>query len=207
MSSTISAPVPSGWYPDPGGERQWRVWTGETWSSLTRPYGDSVVVPSLPGSLALVTALHRLLRYGIVALYAGLGLIVSVSAHWPGTARPISSMLASTLLDTGVAMLIMGSVAYALAGRALEGRVTPWNVTPVVNALAVSAFVTQRLNGRFMARRMVSEAVLLMLFVTQAHLFVWLGIAPTVIVLAESKSLDLLIQQLAGTSRAPESAP
>jgi len=85
MSLPTSRGVPPGWYPDPGGARQWRVWTGTTWSELTRPYGAPVLEVPLSSSLGLVNSLHRLTRYGVVDLYAGIGLIVSMLAHWPGT--------------------------------------------------------------------------------------------------------------------------
>lgn len=67
MSSPSPSTVPPGWYPDPSGERQWRVWTGMQWSDLTRPYRASAAT-SVANDLALITALHRLVRYGIVGV-------------------------------------------------------------------------------------------------------------------------------------------
>src|SRR5271156_4433898 len=77
VSLTSSSTVPPGWYPDPGGARQWRVWTGSTWSELTRPYGPATApaaAPATPGvasSLALIDGLNRLVRYGTLALFTG----------------------------------------------------------------------------------------------------------------------------------------
>jgi hypothetical protein len=31
--------TPEGWYPDPGGQSQWRRWEGTTWGTDTMPYG------------------------------------------------------------------------------------------------------------------------------------------------------------------------
>src|SRR5580692_5309378 len=59
---SLSSPydVPPGWYPDPSGTRQWRVWTGTTWSEVTRSYGedDAVGAPRFTASLGLVLALR-----------------------------------------------------------------------------------------------------------------------------------------------------
>ncbi|MEO9181652.1 MAG: DUF2510 domain-containing protein, partial [Acidimicrobiales bacterium] len=86
MSFLPPTAPPPGWYPDPAGSRQWRVWTGLQWSSVTRSYGEPVAPRSLVADLPLIQALHRLVRYGIVGDYAGIGILVSILAHWPGTA-------------------------------------------------------------------------------------------------------------------------
>src|SRR5271155_4319368 len=80
--SLSSAPVPSGWYPDPSGARQWRVWTGTQWSELTRPYGEVAPAPSIATDLSLIQALHRLVRYGA----PGLGVVRRLRVQRRGSA-------------------------------------------------------------------------------------------------------------------------
>jgi hypothetical protein len=50
VSISATSPIPPGWYPDPAGARQWRVWTGTTWSDATRPYGERVDAARPAGS-------------------------------------------------------------------------------------------------------------------------------------------------------------
>jgi hypothetical protein len=208
VSLTSPGSVPRGWYPDPGGERQWRVWTGEQWSEMTRPYGEPAQpVTSLVESLPLLRALHRLARYGIVALFAGLGIVVSFLAHWPGTAHPTSLVVAMTGFDAGLALLIIGSVSYAVCVRELIGRWTLVALVPGVNVVAASGLVQQRLVDRFMVRRMVSEAALLALFAVQGHAQPWLGIVPAYVALNHLLSVQTLSSRLAGAATTAPGAP
>ena len=129
--SLSPSPVPSGWYPDPSGERQWRVWTGREWSELTRPYGEAAPAPSIVADLPLIQALHRLVRYGIVGDFAGMSIFVSVLAHWPGTAHPVSEWFAVAACNVAVALVLVGSACFAFAGsrarRSLDALgVRPW---------------------------------------------------------------------------------
>ncbi|MGH9020334.1 MAG: DUF2510 domain-containing protein, partial [Acidimicrobiales bacterium] len=93
--------TPPGWYPDPSGEPRWRVWNGLDWSDVTRDYagGD---VDATPWPVAL--AVHRVARYGVAGVFAGLGLAVSVGAHWPGSAHPLNAVVAPTLLAVALTM-------------------------------------------------------------------------------------------------------
>ena len=202
MSVTSADSPPPGWYPDPGGERQWRVWSGERWSNLTRPYGEASR-PSLAASLDAVQALHRLVRYGVVALFAGLGLVVSVLAHWPGTAHPMGQSLATVLSYGGVALFAFGTVCYAFALRALEGRWTIFAFVPGVNIVALSGLMTLRVGGRSPLVRVTSEIVLLTLFVAQSHSQVWLGIAPALVALDHARWSDALARRMSGPTLTP----
>lgn len=206
MSLTSPGSVPPGWYPDPSGQRRWRVWTGTIWSEVTREYGERVTTKPLVDALALIRALDRLIRYGIVAVFAGLGLLMSVLAHWPGTAQPINSALAMTLSDAGVTLLLIGSVCYAFAVRELEGRWTVLALTPVLNVVAVSGLVSQRITGRRPTRRIISETVLLGLFVTLSHVHPWLGIAPVLIATDHLRWTSVLIDSLSGSAKSPSDA-
>lgn len=194
MSSPIDLP-PSGWYPDPAGDRQWRVWTGAQWSELTRPYGDVVAAPSVESDLALIQALHRLLRYGIAGDFAGISILVSVLAHWPGTAHPVTQWFGVAACNVALALVLIGSACFAFAARALVGHWTPWALIPGVNLFAVNAVVTRRLGGRPL-RRVGAEAVLMILFVAQFHAEMWLCVAPAVVALGQSQWIATFIDQL-----------
>jgi len=205
---SISAPgyVPPGWYPDPSGERAWRVWTGSAWSELTRPYGEPVVqVPLLP-SLALIQALHRLRRYGIVAVLSGIGLIVSVLAHWPGTDQPTPLWFAVTATDTGVALVLIGTVLFAFAFRELVGHWTPLAFLPGLNMLATGALVFRRLGHRSPGLRVVTQALLIALFVANAHSQPWLGVALVIVAIDQMQWTSALVERLAGPATLPSSS-
>ncbi|MDE3064376.1 MAG: hypothetical protein KGJ36_01745 [Acidobacteriota bacterium] len=199
-------PVPSGWYPDPGGERQWRVWTGREWSSATRPYGERATPGAAVESLHLVTAVHRLVRYGVVAVFAGLGLLVSVAAHWPGSAHPMDAGVATTLLSAALAMLAIGVVTYALAGRELVGRWAPSLLVPGVNVLVVSTLVSSHLGERGALRRMGVDAALLALFVLQSGAHPYLAVIPAMVTFDLTTALERLGHQLVGLMPARPSA-
>jgi hypothetical protein len=204
VSLTSSSTVPPGWYPDPSGARQWRVWTGSTWSELTRPYGPASApaaaqaTPAVVSSLALIDGLNRLVRYGTLALFTGLGLVVSVFAHWPGTAHPTPLWFAMTALDTGLGLLVIGSACYGWAARLLQGHWSIEALLPGVNVLMVSALVTQRLGGRSPLWRVVSETILLALFVVQSHAEPWLAIAPALVALDHMRWTSSLLDRLVG---------
>ena len=189
---TPATPTPPGWYPDPGGERRWRVWTGAEWSETTRPY-DTRPYDTRPTSAATyATAPTYLRRYGVMSLFAGLGLLVSVLAHWPGTAHPSPVWFAFAASDLAVGLLTLGSVLYALGARALLQRWTPAAVVPGLNVLFVSGLLGEALEGRWPTRRVVSEAIILILFVAEAHAQAWLAIAPVLVGLTHLGALDAL---------------
>lgn len=207
MNSTASDATPPGWYPDPASERQWRVWTGDRWSELTRPYGPVDSPSNVGGDLELIKALYRLVRYGIVAVFTGLGVFVSVLAHWPGTAHPVTHTFAAIGIDAGLTLLVLGTASFALGARELEGRWTVWAVIPGVNIVVVNALITQRLGGRPL-QRVGAEVVLLMLFVDRFHVQPWLCIAPVIAAVGQLVWTSSLIDQLSGSaSLAPPVAP
>ena len=199
MSSSLPSAIPPGWYPDPAGARQWRVWTGERWSELTRPFGEPRDPSDLLGNLPLVQALHRVVRYGVAGFYAGLGLVVGILAHWPGTAHPAARWFANTTLFAGVALMLLGLVPFAFAAKELRGRWSLWSLVPGVNVMAVSGWVTERLGGQ-PVRRAVTETVLLVLFISQFRSQPWLAIAPVLLAIGLGRSSEALVDQLVGRS-------
>jgi hypothetical protein len=206
---SLSSPydVPPGWYPDPAGERQWRVWTGTAWSEVTRPYGDisAVPAPRFAPSLTLVLALRRVLTTGIVGVLGGLGLLVSVLAHWPGTAHPTPEWFAVAATGVASLLLLVGSVVCAFGVKELEGRWSLEAVIPGVNLFVASALVTRRLGSRRMWR-IVSEIILLAIFVVSSRNDLWLCVGPVIVAYIESTWFNALIERLTGPSSEDERA-
>lgn len=207
MTSTTPSDTPAGWYPDPAGERRWRVWTGDHWSELTRPYGPERPVPSSIDNLELVKALYRLIRYGIVALFTGLGVVVSVLAHWPGTAHPVTRAFAAIAMDTGLSLLVLGTACFAFGAKELEGRWTVWAVIPGVNLIGFNVLVTQQLGGRPL-QRVGAETLLLALFIARFHVQPWLCIAPAIAAVGQLGWTKSLLDKLStSASSTPPVAP
>ena len=205
MSTTPPPEVPPGWYPDPSGARQWRVWTGTAWSELTRPYGPESKTPSILASLPLINALDRVSRFGVVGVLGGLGLYVSVLSHWPGSAHPVADWFATTALAVSFTLFFLGSAAYAFAARELTGHWSLSAVVPLVNFEVVNAQLTQRL-GTSPTRRVVADSVLLVLFVVQFHQDAWLGIAPVLVALSQSFWVRTFLEQALGAVKGQSSA-
>ena len=196
--------VPMGWYPDPSGERQWRWWTGGAWAASTIPYGDPMPPVSIVSDIALIQALHRLVRYGIAMFFIGLATLVSVQAHWPGSARPVSETFAVTLSNLAVALVLFGSVCFAFAARELVGRWKWWAFVPLINLFAVLSVVTRRLGGRPL-QRVGADVFLLVLFVVQFHHEMWLCVAPVILAVGESTWVAALIEKLLSAPSATSS--
>ena len=197
VSSSTPAAVPPGWYPDPAGVRQWRVWTGVDWSDVTRPFGTPEVASTLAASLTLLQALRRVLVAGIVGVLGGLALLVSVLAHWPGTAHPTPWWFALCASSLAVALLAVGSVVCAFGVKELRGRWTIDAFVPGLNLFVASFLVTQRL-GRQKVWRIVAEVTLLVLFAVAAHEDLWFCVGPNIVAYVETSWFSALIDQLTG---------
>ncbi|HEY5304832.1 MAG TPA: DUF2510 domain-containing protein [Acidimicrobiales bacterium] len=180
MSNALSQ-IPPGWYPDPSGGRQWRVWNGTAWSDVTRPYGEPVSsVSSLAldtSGLVLVSALHRLTQFGILAYYAGFALLVSLVAHWPGQPHPVSARFASATLGAAIGLTLIGAISFGVTVRALRGRWTLDAVLPLVNTFAVSYLTSQRIGITRPSTRVTADAVITLGFVVLSPAQPWVGIA------------------------------
>lgn len=203
MSFSTLGDVPPGWYPDPSGSRQWRVWTGTGWSEVTRPYGDVTAPARFATNFGLVQALRRVLRTGIVGVVGGLGLLVGVLAHWPGTAHPVPEWFALAASDTAVALLFVGTVVCAFGVKELMGRWSLEAFLPGVNLFVASALVTQRL-GRLRGWRIVSEIILLVVFAVASRDDLWLIVGPMIVAYVETSWFGALIDQLNGPSTIDE---
>jgi hypothetical protein len=90
-------------------------------------------------------SLRQLQRYGIPALFGGLGLLLSTLAHWPGTAAPTSDTWANVAGIIAIGLLTSGSVLFADTVRQLQGH---WSVDaciPGLNVLSVNILIARRL--------------------------------------------------------------
>ena len=150
MAPESPSSIPSGWYPDPNGTPQWRVWNGQAWSGVTRPFAthDPEVIPYDAAVGTLLTTLSRLRRFGVVALFGGLALLLSTLAHWPGTHQASSLTWARVGLALALGLMTFGTTGFALAVRALQGY---WSVdafVPGLNLFSVAVLCAQRLGVR-----------------------------------------------------------
>jgi hypothetical protein len=162
---------------------------------LTRPYGEAAPARSIVSDLSLIQALHRLVRYGIAGDFAGISILVSVLAHWPGTAHPVSEWFAVAACNVAVALILISSTYFAFAVRELEGHWTLWAFIPGVNLFVVNALVTTRLGGQPF-RRVGAELVLMVLFIAQFHSEPWLCVAPVIVAVGQSQWITTLIDHL-----------
>jgi hypothetical protein len=207
VSSVTADPAPPGWYPDPAGERQWRVWTGRDWSTMTRPYDAAVATTTLVQTLALVTAVHRLLRYGVVAIFAGLGLLESVVVHGPSTAQPMNATLAAILITTSYALIVIGTASYAVAGRELVGRWSLAVLVPGLNVVVVSALTCLHLGETGPLRRVGIDVALIVVYVLGVRHHPYLAVAPALVSLDLTTSLARLGHQLVAAGPTTKAAP
>jgi hypothetical protein len=201
VSFSTANTIPAGWYPDPAGSRQWRVWTGSDWSNVTHPYGELIESARFAGSFRLVQALRRVFAVGVVGVLGGLGLLVSALAHWPGTAHPAPLWFAVLASNVAVALLLVGSVACAFGVKELEGHWSPVAFLPGANLFVASALVTQRL-GKSKVWRIVSEVMLLVIFAVASRDDLWLCLGPVIVAYVETSWFGALIDQLTGPSTA-----
>ncbi len=195
MSTPATNPIPPGWYPDPAGAPQWRVWTGTAWSDVTRPYGERVDAPRTADAITLALALRRVQTIGIVGVLGGLGLLVSVLAHWPGTAHPAPQWFALVASNVAVALLAVGTTVCAFGVKELEGRWSWAAFLPGMNLFVASALVNRRLGTR-PTWRIISEIVLLVVFAVSSRDDLWLCIGPVIVAYLELTWFSALIERL-----------
>ena len=140
--TTESSGPPPGWYPDPAGARQWRIWNGREWTDTTRPYGDAP--PPLSKTLVAVRAHHALARYGVVSYFAGIGLMIDAYHHRPALLATTNVHLYSVFVLLGFALFAIGHFAFTRATSSLLAA-PHWVVSvPLVNVVVWSRFVALR---------------------------------------------------------------
>lgn len=175
-------PAPPGWYPDPTGQRQWRVWNGSQWAEVTRPYGSAETTSARAtnagrSDLEVMSALRRLTQFGILAYYAGFALLVGLIAHWPGRAHPVSTRFASATLGAAIGLALVGTITFATGVRALRGRWTVDALLPVVNTFVASYWMSRRLGLKGFERRLLADVLITLGFVVLCASQPWIGVA------------------------------
>lgn len=193
--------VPAGWYPDPAGERRWRVWNGAEWTLVTRPYGDALARdrPSLEAAdLATIDSLRRVTRFGVLAYYTGFALLVSILAHWPGHAHPVSPRFASVTLGAALGLGAVGTAAFATLVRALRGRWTLDAVIPVLNTFVAAYWTSRRLGLARTSARLVTDALITVGFVLLCGRQPWVGLALAGVAFSQLARAFALVDRLSG---------
>jgi len=165
-----SPSAPTGWYPDPSGERQWRRWDGE-WTSRVHPYDHAA---NSVADLSLLRALRAQYLYGAASFFAGAGLVLGMVHHWPGTKHPVSLDVATTLTTIGGALLVLGYAHYVRLALALDRRHSLSCWLPIENVLLVTTLLLHRLDNQRVRRTVLAEALLMALLVFAGGPFAWL---------------------------------
>ncbi len=210
MSNAV-VPTPPGWYPDPSGTRQWRVWNGHSWTDVTRPYAP-LPVPVSGASFGLtefdvLSALRRLTQFGVVAYYCGFALMVSLADHWPGRPEPVSVRFASAALGAAVGLTLIGTVSFAVAIRALRGRWSLDALIPFVNSFVVSYLMSKRIGVGGSDRRVAADIFITVGFVVLCPHAPWVGIALAGVAFTQLARAYALGDFLTGPAASATSAP
>jgi hypothetical protein len=136
---------------------------------------------------------------GIVGVLGGLGLLVSVLAHWPGTAHPAPEWFALVASNASVALLAVGTTVCAFGVKELEGRWSLAAFVPGMNLFVASALVNRRLGMR-PTWRIISEIILLVIFTLSSRDDLWLCIGPVIVAYLELTWFSALIDRLGARS-------
>lgn len=210
--SNVTSPVPPGWYPDPSGERQWRVWNGTQWSEVTRPYGARANDPEHsthlgPTELETLSTLRRLTQFGVLSYYAGFALLVGLITHWPGRAHPVSARFASATLGAGLGLTLIGALSFAACVRNLRGRWTLDALIPVINSFAASYWMSRRLGLRGFEFRLFADLLITAGFVLLCSSQPWVGVALAGVAFTQLARAYLVIDQISGPPKPSSGTP
>ena len=132
MSVEASGPPP-GWYPDPSGTRQWRVWNGREWSPTLRPYGD--VAASTSELIGTGDAHGSIVRYGAALYWSGLGLAANVVflMHRPNS--NLTPTQFGLLFALSFVLFFVGHVVFARALSTLVAKPGLEALVPLLNVV------------------------------------------------------------------------
>ena len=200
---SVSSPaIPAGWYPDPSGERQWRIWNGTAWADVTRPYGPNVPNPAV--SLELVRATRRAVQYGVLALYTGLALLVSVLAQSRHAHPGPSPRFSDAATGAGCGLLVIGVASYALLARALRGRSSWLDFVAPVNTGVLTVLLGRRFQVVAPWRRFaLIEPVLTAYFLVLLWQSEWAVITVAAVAAVQVMRLYVLMDDLAEPPHQP----
>ncbi len=143
-----TAPAPSGWYPDPSGQDQWRVWTGLQWSNVTRPFHSGrASAREVLASLDRVRSIARVRYLAPLGYFTGLNLLASILTNWPTGSNPFSKFWLLPLLGMVVFCLVMAWAITAQAVRSFQSHWTFWALLPIGNLLVLMGLLRRELLG------------------------------------------------------------
>jgi hypothetical protein len=185
--------VPPGWYPDPSGEKQWRVWNGKEWSDLTRAYVAAMDAALL--GMDQIRVLYGLRRYGIFSFFAGAGMMLGLLNYWPGSVHPLPWWFTNLYVAIGAALFILGYASFARAALALEEQPTVSAFIPLVNVVFVTLLCQHRLQNPFLRRVVVSEAILFVVALVGIGISPWLIVIPALLSAQHFFWTDLLLDR------------
>jgi hypothetical protein len=147
MEETVVT-TPSGWYPDPSGQPQWRVWTGTQWSNVTRPYRlEGFTQRKLLSSLNKVQSIARARYLAPLGYFGALNLLASLLIHWPIGPKPFSDPWLLPLLGLLIFFFVMSWVVTAQAVRSFQENWTFWALVPLGNLLILTGLLRHELLG------------------------------------------------------------
>jgi hypothetical protein len=106
----------------------------------------------------------------------GMALLVGTLAHLKGSAHPAPSAFVIASTSAAIALLLIGTISYGVASRALVGYWTLWAVIPGVNVFYFTWLSTVQLGGR-PGTRLLSTAIFVVIFCSQFRTEPWLAIA------------------------------
>jgi len=185
--------VPPGWYPDPSGEKQWRVWNGKEWSDITRAYVPLTATPFL--SVDQIRVLYGLRRYGIFSFFSGSGMILGLVHYWPGSLHPVPWWFTNLYVALGAALLLLGYASFARAALLLEESTTYSAYVPLVNVVFVTLLCQHRLQNPFLRRVVMSEASLFVIAVAGIGISPWLIVIPAMLCAQHFYWTNLLLER------------
>ncbi len=205
--SNLVGAAPPGWYPDPSGGRQWRVWNGHSWTDVTRSYATPAAVTNVErADLTLIGALHRLTQFGVLAYYGGFALLVSLLAHWPGQPEPVSVRFANATLGAAVGLTLIGTISFAVTVRALRGRWSIDAVIPLANSFVASYLMSARIGVGGPQRRVAADVFITVGFVVLCPREPWVGVALAGVAFTQLARVYVLSDLLSDPDVAPTSA-
>ncbi len=213
--SDVTSEIPPGWYPDPSGARQWRVWNGTAWSDVTRSYAplaetattdQATAAPSSASTLLVVAALHRLTQFGVLAYYAGFALLVSLISHWPGQPHPVTARFANATLGAAMGLTLIGAISFAVCVYALRGRWTWDALVPFVNTLVASYLISKHLGTNNSRYRVGADAFITVGFVLLCPSEPWVGVALAGVAFTQLARAYVLLDRLSEHRSASASA-
>lgn len=144
----IDTTTPSGWYPDPSGQPQWRVWTGNKWSSVVRAYRSEGAAPrTILSTLDRVRSIARARYIGPLGYLGGINLLASILTHWPSSSAPFADPWLLPLLGLFTFSFVMAWAITAQAVRSFQDNWTFWALVPLGNLLILTGLLRRELLG------------------------------------------------------------